>query len=265
MPKAVELYFTETGSGPPLLLLHGLFGNGGNLAGLAKGLADDFRILNVDLRNHGRSPHSRIMDYPALSSDIIALMDRQNIDTAFIVGHSLGGKIGMATALFYPERVRQLAVLDIAPAKYRRGSSTTIQFLCDLPLDEIKTRADADMRLAKDIPDERVRNFMLQNLIPTESGMKWRVNLTALRDNRKLLADFPHITTPYTGPTLFLYGGQSGYIWPEHHDNIRKYFPNADILAIAGAGHWLHIERPKEVLDALRVFLTVELGSLAPQ
>lgn len=255
MPEAVELYCTETGSGAPVILLHGLFGNSGNLRAIARALAGNFRVLTPDLRNHGRSPHSDIMDYPALAADIIALLDKHAIQTAAIIGHSLGGKVAMATALLHPQRVDRLTALDIAPVRYERSANDIIQRLLDLPLAEISGRAEADKLLAKDISDERVRGFLLQNLEPADPGFQWRINLTALREHRSTLGGFPDLLEPYTGPALFLHGGESNYVRPEHHEVIRRYFPNAQIEPVAGAGHWLHIERRSAVVNTLLDFL----------
>lgn len=256
MPEAVELYCTETGSGSPIILLHGLFGNHFNLNVVAKGLSDSYHVLMPDLRNHGRSPHDDVMDYPALAADIIALLDKHDLDSAALVGHSLGGKVAMVSALLYPDRVSRMAALDIAPVRYERSTNDIIQHMLDLPVTEIGSRTEADQRLADKIPDDQVRNFLLQNLATGKSGgFRWRINLNAIKAYRSDLGGFPDLSKSYTGPALFLHGAESSYVHPEHHAAILQYFPNAQIEPVAGAGHWLHIDRRNAVVNTLLDFL----------
>lgn len=255
MSEAVELACSETGSGPAVVLVHGLMGNGRNLLPLAKALADQYRVLTPDLRNHGRSPHSPVMDYPVLAADLIALMDRHGIDRASLIGHSLGGKAVMATTLLYPDRVCKLASLDMAPVPYADFLNGLLDILAALPLTEIDSRTEADNRLAGDIPDSRLRAFLLQNLARTDNGFEWRVDLDVLRRQRQTLTGFPDTATAWPGPALFLHGAESEYVLPEHHDTIRRLFPAAEIEAVTGAGHWLHADQPEAVADRLQSFL----------
>lgn len=255
--QGLALSYRETGSGPPLLLLHGLFGSAINFNSLAQRLADRFRVLSPDLRNHGASPHDPRMDYPAMAADILALLDRLRVEQVTLVGHSMGGKLAMNLALRWPERVRALVVVDIAPVRYPFRHHAIIDAMQALPVTELHDRREADAKLEASIPVQRVRQFILQNLVQHGTGYRWRVNLRALADNNARIADFPGGDCPFTGraPVLFVAGELSDYLPPTLHDDVRACFPGAEIATLPGTGHWLHVEKPELFLNTLNGFL----------
>ena len=110
-----RLHYEAMGEGPALLMLHGLFGSGTNWRSIARRLLPGRRIVLVDARNHGRSPHAADMSYAQMADDVLALMDDLDLPQATLLGHSMGGKTAMTLALRHPERVQRLIVADIAP------------------------------------------------------------------------------------------------------------------------------------------------------
>jgi len=256
MNEPIQLACTETGSGPPVILVHGLLGNGNNLKPLAGALAESYRVLTPDLRNHGQSPHSDDMNYAALTADIIALLDKHEIDRATLIGHSLGGKTVMATALNHPERVDKLVSLDMAPVPYSQFLGELLDTLLAMPIAEMDSRKAADQWLKdQGVQEDRLRAFLLQNLVRDKQGFCWRINLSVLRNQRRTMTGFPTDADPWTGPALFLHGAESDYIKPEYHDAIYKLFPAAEIEAVPNAGHWLHADRPEAIAERLLRFL----------
>ena len=253
----VALNFQSLGEGPPLLILHGLFGSGTNWRSIGKQLAGRRRVLLVDLRNHGGSAHAAGMSYPLLAADVRALMDREAIAQAAFLGHSMGGKTAMHLALENPDRVSHLIVVDIAPAVSHHDHRAVIAALESLDLGGVTRRGDADHALAAAIPDRGLRLFLLQNLVATEHGWRWRLNLAALRDAMPDLLGFPEPDAGacYPGPTLFIRGGRSDYLLPEHEARIRELFPAARIDTIADAAHWVHAEQPGRLVESIRAFL----------
>lgn len=240
----------------PLLFLHGLFGSGSNWHSMATALQDDHEILVADLRNHGRSPHANAMSYEAMVSDVVALLERLSEPRVTLVGHSMGGKVAMLLALRHPALVERLMVVDMAPVAYPSRFDGVLRALNGLPLQEIQRRGDADILLARDIPEDGVRGFLLQNLIRNQQGeFAWRMNLAAISDRITDLMGFPAVDTQFLGPTQFLYGGQSDYMQAQYEPIIRQLFPYATSRAIAGAGHWLYAEKPAAFLHALQHFL----------
>ncbi len=254
----IDLAYREYGSGPPLIILHGLFGSATNWGGIARRMAARHRALTIDLRNHGRSPHADTMGYRDMVDDLIAFMDGHELDRAAVLGHSLGGKAAMRLALEHPRRVERLTVVDIAPAAYRRDYGGILDAMERLDLASITRRSDAEELLQPAIPDTAVRLFVLQNLVMGPEGYRWRLNLAALRRHMPEIVGFPTAMPegPYRGETLFVAGERSNYIIPAHHTLIHHYFPSARMATVADAGHWVHAERPEALLRALGGFLT---------
>jgi pimeloyl-ACP methyl ester carboxylesterase len=259
-----------TGDGPPLVILHGLFGSGRNWNAIAGRLAPrGWRVITPDLRNHGASPWHDATDYPAMAADLRALLDEEAPGRpAVLCGHSMGGKAVLRLALESPERVRALIAVDVAPVAYRHGLEAYAQAMLDVPLADVRRRADADAVLADTIPEPGIRAFLLQNLeLPGRDGgtARWRLNLRTLIDGMADITGWPNppAGARYDGPTLFLAGGASDYVRPAHQDAIRALFPAARVETIAGAGHWVHAEQPDATVEALGAFLDEVLATNA--
>lgn len=253
----VALASTVVGQGRPALVLHGLFGSGTNWRSIARRLGTRIECHLVDHRNHGRSPHARGMTYPTLAADVLAYLDAHRIDRAGLIGHSMGGKTAMTLALAAPERVRWLIVADIAPAPSPSDHGPILDALRALPVETLASRADADAALAPMVPELGLRQFLLQNLVAGDTGMRWRIDLDAIARALPDLTDFPPMPphAVYEGPTLFLRGESSDYVGAHHEPHIRALFPAASIATIAAAGHWLHAEQPAAVTARIEAFL----------
>ena len=247
---------TEAGSGPPLILLHGLFGAGQNWGAIRKTLAPRFRVLTPDLRNHGNSPHAADMSYAAMAGDVTALMDAEGIDQAAILGHSMGGKVAMMLALAHPDRVGRLVIADIAPIRYPPSLRSYITAMQAMPLTPGLTRRDADASLAATIPEAGIRAFLLQSLRLGHDPPVWRLGLDELAAAMPGIEDFDAPPgARYDGPTLVMGGEASRYIRPDNHAQFLALFPRARFTTIPKAGHWIHAENPAGFLAALEPFL----------
>lgn len=253
----LRLHSRVYGTGEPLVILHGLFGSGRNWASLAKRFADHYQVVTVDLRNHGDSPHAATMTYPEMAADLRVTLDDVGIDRARLLGHSMGGKTAMWFALRWPERVARLLVADIAPVAYAHDHDELVAAMLAVDLSALTRRDEVDARLRERVPEVGLRQFLLTNLASRHGHLLWRVNLEAIGHSMPQLTGFPTpdgMTTPYSGPTLFLGGSHSHYILPRYRPRIDELFPNASLDTIAGAGHWLHAERPQAFLDAALSF-----------
>jgi pimeloyl-ACP methyl ester carboxylesterase len=254
---SVELAYDAFGeTGPPVVVLHGLLGSARNWTGVARQLAATHRMFALDLRNHGRSPWAATMSFDEMAGDVAAFIQRHDIGPAAVIGHSLGGKVAMRLALTRADRVERLVVVDVAPVAYAHTFGPFVEAMRQVDLAAVRQRADAERQLERAIGDPAIRNFLLQNLIRIDAGYAWRVNLDALAANLPELLAFPDPgDAVYRGRTLFVAGGRSPYIKPEHRPLIERLFPQAAHAVIEGAGHWLHAERPAEFQDVLRPFL----------
>ncbi len=257
---SVALNGRVTGTGKPLIILHGLFGSMENLGAIAKRLEDQWQIHALDQRNHGRSPHSDVMDYPAMAADVIAYMDAQGLSSAAILGHSMGGKTAMQVALTYPDRVDHLIVADIAPVTYKPRHDAILEGMTAIDPSGFKSRQEADVALAHYVEMPGVRQFLLKNLerIPTgesgAGGFRWRINVPVIEACYPNLAAAPE-GDAFDGPTLFIKGADSAYIQDKHRDEIARLFPKAELQIIEGTGHWLHAEQPDRFAELCRRFL----------
>jgi esterase len=256
--RQLRLHARSYGQGEPLVLLHGLFGSAAHWHHIAVRLAGHHRVLAVDLRNHGASPHSAEMDYPALAADVCAVLDERGLRDAAVLGHSMGGKVAMAMALCAPQRVRRLAVVDMAPAVYADTFSPLICAALRLDLAAIQTRECAERLLAPRIPSPSLRAMLLQNLVRRDGAWAWRIGWTAIARNMATLRGFPAALRCCRSdiPALFIRGGESDYVRPGHAALIRARFPQARFQTIAQAGHWVQADRPAELLQAMRAWLS---------
>lgn len=263
---SVELNYRITGEGPPLILLHGLFGSLENLGGIARRLQDEWQVHALDQRNHGGSPHTDAMDYPSMAEDVIAYMDSQGIKTACILGHSMGGKVAMQVALQAPERVEKIIVADIAPVSYKARHDAILEGMKGIDLSGVRSRQDADRLMAGFVEMPATRQFLLKNLerVPREEQtegspmFRWRLNLPVIDACYTDLANAPEGSGPFDGPVLFLKGADSAYIQEKHRDEIQRLFPAAELRIIQDTGHWLHAERADTFAALCRRFLSGE-------
>lgn len=251
----MELYYREYGQGEPLLILHGLFGFSDNWQTVAKALSDEFLVLAVDLRNHGRSPHAPSHTYADMAEDLREFMEKNWIHSARVMGHSMGGKAAMQLALTHPDLVKKLVVVDIAPGQATDKHQPIYRTLLDIDLANMAARQDIEAAMAANIPDMGVRQFLLKNVTRNDDGsFAWKMNLPVLwRYFPDILG--PVTGDPYKGPALFVAGGNSNYIRPEDESDIRRLFPQSRILTIPDAGHWVHADKPVELIKVLRDFL----------
>jgi pimeloyl-ACP methyl ester carboxylesterase len=262
-----ELFFQDYPGPPdavPLAVLHGLFGSSTNWRGAARRLGTRRRVLAMDMRNHGRSFNDGEMSYPVMARDVLDTLDGQGIDRADLLGHSMGGKAAMACALEHPDRIDRLIVVDIAPVVYTHTQLPLVEAMMELDLAPLRSRRRADEALAVSVGDEAVRRFLLQSLEQGEDGYRWRLNLPALKRAMGDLVGFPDLDgRAYDEPTLFLYGADSDYVKDDYRPRIERYFPNAEYRAIANAGHWVHVDQPAALIEAVEAFLsrTSQAGS----
>lgn len=243
----------ETGqeTGPALVIAHGLFGSARNWGVLSKRLADQRPVLTVDMRNHGYTAWQSTQTYNDMANDLAEIIE----NSADVLGHSMGGKAAMMLALSQPAKVRRLIVADIAPVAYSHTQMHLIKAMQAIDLSTISSRRDADMALKADIPEMGVRAFLLQSLDLQQEIPRWRFNLDILAASMDDIIGFPSVDAQFDGPVLFLTGGASDYVSDNHRPRILELFPNAEFLALEGAGHWLHAEKPREFEAAMRAFL----------
>lgn len=252
----MQLHFKEFGQGQPVILLHGLFGSSDNWHPVAVRLAETFRVFALDHRNHGQSPHSAEMDYPVMAADVDRFFAARGLDSARVIGHSMGGKTAMQLALHFPQRVLKLVVADMAPRAYAPAHDKIFAALLALDLSAFQARLQIEEALAPEIPNPVLRRFLLKNLGRTPAGgFFWKINLRDLAENYWRLREPVAGPASFARPVLFIRGGKSKYLLPEDEPLIRAWFPAAQIQTIAAASHWVHADQPEEFLRLVLDFL----------
>jgi len=266
-PRAItsrmELFYNQYGeSGPPLIILHGLLGGHGNWHTLSRTAFQQVaRVYAVDQRNHGRSPHADRIDYPTLAADLRTFIDRHDLAPAALLGHSMGGKTAMQTALSYPERVDRLIVVDMAPKAYPPHHTNLLAALARIDPETYDSRDEVDAALAEDVSSRPIRQFLLKNLDYDGDTYTWRMNLDAIRAHYDdITAALPTDRT-FEGPVLFVRGGSSEYVSDDDVDGIHERFPNAELVTIEEAGHWVHADAPDALAEVVVNFVTETTGS----
>lgn len=235
----------------PIVLVHGLFGSLDNLGVLARDLVNDHDIIQVDMRNHGLSPRDPVMNYPAMAQDLLDTLNAQHIEKATFIGHSMGGKAVMALSALAPERITRLVAIDIAPVDYHvRRHDEIFTAINAVTASPAKTRQQAAAIMREHLNEEGVIQFLLKSFVDGE----WRFNVPVLWEQ------YPHIvgweTIPaWDHPALFIPGGNSPYVTEAYRADLLAQFPQARAHVIAGAGHWVHAEKPEAVLRAIRRYL----------
>jgi esterase len=227
-----------------------------NLGILTRALSKNARVIALDLRNHGESPHGLPMDFATMAQDMAETLASLGVERANIVGHSLGGKTAMALALTRSEMVARLVVMDIAPVTYDHDYQGYVAAMLAMQLTPELTRGEADQALAQTVKAAPMRAFLLNNLV-LGAHPRWRVGLEEIRAAMPDLLAWKELPgqRPYSGPTLFLRGALSDYVGEEAESVIDTLFPHAVRQNIEGAAHWLHADKPREVTAALQEFL----------
>ena len=244
----MKLNIQQFGHGPDLIILHGLFGSGDNWMTIGKQLANQFNMHLVDQRNHGKSIHCNEMSYSLMAEDLKEYLDSIGIKECIIMGHSMGGKTAMQFTADYPEYVKQLIVVDIAPKRYPDHHGDLIDALLKLDLSLAINKTDLLKSLETDIPDIAVRQFLLKNIVRnSENQYEWRMNINGIKENYDKIMAAPILDKVISVPTLFVSGLRSSYIKANDEELINSHFKTVDMISI-NAGHWLHAELPDEFI-----------------
>jgi len=260
----MKLFYRKYGDGPPLLILHGLYGSSDNWVTIARALGKKYTVFLPDLRNHGQSPHSTVHDYDSLSKDILGLASELGLEKFFLAGHSMGGMIAAFFALRWPEKLLGLVIADISPfaatdirTQEYNQHITILQSITGTDISSADTRSDVELLLREKIPSERIRSMIMKNLLRLpDNRFSWKINATSLLMNiEKIMSGLPRPEDNYSSvsgfPVLFLKGEHSAYLPGSDYSDILKIFPAAEFLTISNAGHWIHSDNPGAVIGAL--------------
>jgi len=267
----MKLFYRKFGEGVPIVILHGLYGSSDNWVTIGRALSEEYEVWLVDLRNHGKSPHSPEHNYDVMQSDLKEFIDGNQINKTILIGHSMGGKVVMQFAVNNPERISHLIVLDISPKSYlfslniesdTLNHKNIMESMLEVNFGGIKHRNELDDLLSKKIRSNRIRQFILKNVKRKEDkSFGWRLNIQALYNNLEKILDGFSVSGQSFGDEitgfsiLFVKGGNSEYITEDDKGRIQDIFPYAEFKTIQNAGHWLHAEQPDDLLKTIKNFI----------
>jgi esterase len=253
----MKLHNKILGEGEPLIIMHGLFGMLDNWQTFGKAISQlGYEVHMLDMRNHGRSPHSLEHNYQVMADDLEEYLDDHDIDEADILGHSMGGKVAMVFATENEELTKSLTVVDIAPKAYPVHHEEIIEGLKSLDFSVLKSRGEATEQLGKYISNAAVKQFLLKSLYWEEkTKLALRFNLDVIDQNINMVGEALFDDAIYSGPTLFIDGELSNYIKAEDESLIKRHFPNSRIETVLGSGHWVHAEQPELFYKCIAQFL----------
>ena len=252
----MKLFYRQSGAGPPLIILHGLFGSSDNWYTLAKLFSLHFTVFLIDQRNHGQSPHSDEFNYRLLTEDLQEFIEEHKLQRPSIIGHSMGGKTAMNYAVRNGENVDKLIIVDIVPKRYPVHHDHILEGLMAVTAANLDSRNDADRMLAGFVPEPAVRQFLLKNLSrKSTGGFEWKINVEAIKNNIETMGEGMVYPGTYNSEALFIKGAKSDYYDAGDEVLIKTIFPKAT-FATLNTGHWVQAENPddfgKLVLDYLR-------------
>ena len=264
----MKLFCRKYGSGPPLIILHGLYGSSDNWVSVAKSLSSRFTVYLPDQRNHGQSPHNPVHDYDSMKNDLYDLAGELKLQKFFLAGHSMGGKTAVNFALTWPEKLSGLLVADISPFVSENRNPVAyalhkniLNSILSIDIKSVRTREEAEKLLSRTIDSDITRGFIMKNLKrESDNSFSWKLNASALLENLDRIMEGIEPGDDYSEelsgfPVFFLKGEYSDYLPESDFPRIRRIFPAADFIIIPASGHWIHADNPEAVKECLLKFL----------
>lgn len=252
MPERLHSLRFENPGAPVVVILHGLLGSSRNWSTIGKALQKKFDVHALDLRNHGHSPHTNTMRWSELVADVALYLEENSLTRAFLMGHSLGGKVAMKFACDHPEFVEKLVIIDIASKIYPPHYDNEFRAMKRIPSGSIENRREAEELLKPHIPDWGMRQFLMTNLVRGELGLRWQINLEVLHASLQVLRQNPlDKKDRFPGPVMLIAGGRSKFIQDDDYESMRSWFPNLEHRTLTKAGHNVHVDDREGFLNIL--------------
>lgn len=235
----------------PIIMIHGLFGNLSNLGTLSTSLLQYYHVIQIDLRNHGHSPHDPVMNYMVLAQDILNLLHYLSIEKCIVIGHSIGGKVAMTLGILDEKYIYKIIIIDIAPKKYNidkyKNIFSTLNYIHNA---HIQHKSDIINIMQKNDIAPHIISFLLKSF----QKNKWTFNFDFIKQNYDNLNDWT-ISQICWKSSLFIRGELSNYIIDSYIKTIHDQFPFSFIHTVPDAKHWVHYDKPEYVCDIIKKFI----------
>lgn len=243
---ASRLYFESAGTGPALVLSHGVGGNHASWFPQIAALAGRFRIISWDHRGFGLSSDAEGLGRAGFIDDLKAVLDAAEVDRCVLIGQSMGGGTSLGFACTYPDRVAGLVMADSLSQAM-------------LPA-EIASRMAENAALTADLPQiARVLGATIQREAPTAATLYSQIagfNATSLRTLRGEMPCFAAETLSATAiPTLFIVGEEDILFPPWAVRAFQSQVAGSRYVELARTGHSACFERPDAFNATLEAWL----------
>ena len=253
----MDLNFKVLGSGKPVVVFHGLLGSLDNWITIARTLSSKYKVILVDLPNHGKSYHTKKFSYQEMSEKVHELFLSLNLSSVSVIGHSMGGKLAIKYIDNNSSFVDKAVIVDISNKNYSSNRFNYIfNGINEINLSSFRSRSQINECISDFISDIGERNFILKNLKRIEGGFDWSPNIILLQKSMNEISSKIKLRSKIFNETLFLFGENSQYYNSDDIKGLSTDFKNFNIKIISNSGHWIHAENPSDFLSSVDNFLS---------
>lgn len=259
-----RIYYESQGSGPAIVLLHSFLCDGEMWSPQVKALADHYRVINIDIRGHGRSDVANApLDIYDLVADVVAVLDQEGVQSAVWAGLSIGGMIALRAAITAPDRVSHLILLDThagTETGFKIAKYKTLVLLAKLlgirPLLNIVAKLMFGQHTRQTQPELVTRWKEKFAEMPLDS-IQHMVNALCARDSLK--TRLPEIQQP----ARVIVGEEDVSLPPPCSIALTKRLADAHLTIVEHAGHLSTLEQPEAVNRAMLDFLSTQVPAVS--
>ena len=242
-----------------LVILHGFLGSLDNWITIGRKLEQlNLEVHLVDLRNHGKSFHSKDFSYDYMCFDLKKYLDSKNIKKTSILGHSMGGKVVFSFLEHYENYLDKTIIADILPVEYKNSYDNIFQSLKSINPRTLTKRIEFEEHLKNYFDDELFISFLSKNLTRDENGnFKFKFNLITLSEKFDEVLKALKPSRIIDKEINLIYGAKSDYITESKLNDSLQYFSNIKLSVIENAGHWLHYEKQDEFINHCKKIISI--------